>query len=256
MFFLRSMLPAAAAIFLLGSCNQHFYRPRPLDQPMVTEAGQVKASFLLTSTSAYISGAWSPVKNIGVQAGINGLGEGSDATTTNTNTEASSEKRSHYFVSAGYYQQNNRPFHFEVYGGVGRAQYRHSSDQPVRRLVFGNYFLQPAVVATQKGLQAALSLRYDYLHRSRTETDPSAVLDYNGVHKFLQYSGYHFLQPGLTLNVGGGGVQGHFEFSSSFVLDKGYATVYGGDFIQNGTLRIALGLTFRFDKLFADKKSR
>ena len=241
--FLAAVLLSA---FLFASCGQQYYSSRPNDPPLLAQKGDMKVNGsveLSALSTSRLSAAWSPVGHLGLQAGY-----GANNTRGYTSYDSTGydyyDRRSLGFAGAGYYRSLRPNVLLEVYGGVGLARY-HGAGY-VSRLNFTNWCLQPAIAYRQRSLELAASLRYDYLHRGRTELDPS--FDYSrGRHRFLDYRGYQLLQPGITLRAGGT-VKFCFEFYESFVLNRAYESVYGAR-SQHAVARYAVGLQLDLSRM-------
>ncbi|TCZ70170.1 hypothetical protein [Flaviaesturariibacter aridisoli] len=237
-------LTACAALLtglLLASCGQQFYSPRPNDPPLLAAKGDLKVDGRLelsALSTPRLSAAWSPVAHLGLQAGY-GSNNSRGYTSLDSTGYDYYEQRSLGYVGAGYYANLRPNVLFEVYGGVGAARYHSSHTGYIDRLNMTNWYVQPAIAYRQASIEIAASLRYDYLHRGRTLLDPSWEYSRDR-HRFLDFRGYQFLQPGLTLRAGRT-VKFCFEFFESFVLNRAYESVYGAR-SQHAVARYAVGL--------------
>ncbi|RYZ20185.1 MAG: hypothetical protein EOO16_17530 [Chitinophagaceae bacterium] len=246
----QTILSVFALSALMASCTQQYYRPRPNDPPLLSEAGQVKATGSLSLTgSPMVSAAWSPVRGLGVQGGFSSSrtsGFMSDGSTRNDFRE----RRSLVYGGVGYYRKLSPNTLFEVYGGVGSAGFSADGTGPVSRLRMTNYYVQPAVGLVRDNLELAFSVRYDHLQRGLTRLDSSRYgLFLDGDQKFLRFQGYDLLQPGITFRAGWPEAKFHLDISESFVLNSDYESLYG-DSRQNGLLRLTIGLNLSLHKLF------
>ncbi|GAB4091287.1 hypothetical protein [Flaviaesturariibacter terrae] len=238
-------LATAALILgaLLASCGQQFYRSRPNDPPLLAEKGdaQVGAQLQIGATGTTgISGAWSPAKHLGLQAGHSGSGS-TGIITVGNDLYHYQERRNQTYLGVGYYTAPTATKLFEVYGGVGAAGFSSLNTGYVHRMRLTNWYLQPAFAVRLPHVELAASLRYDYLRRGLTELDTS--YQRASLHRFLDFRNYGFLQPGLTLRAGGR-LRFTFEFFESFVLNRSYETIYGSS-SQHGVAQYAVGLQWK-----------
>ncbi|RYY87137.1 MAG: hypothetical protein EOO15_12740 [Chitinophagaceae bacterium] len=227
--------------FLISSCGQQYYRARPNDPPLLTGKGEGKIAGMFnlsTSSMPRFSAAWSPVKHLGLQAG-HGASGSTGHTSDDTQSYPFSERRSFGYAGIGYYTALPKQLHFEIYGGAGAARYQSRAMGYVQRLHLTNGYLQPAIAYRIRNFELAASLRYDYLHRGRTEVDTSFTRSDN-LHRFLDVRDYHMLQPGLTMRAGGQ-VKFCFEFYESFMLNRKYESVYGS-IGQHGVAQYSVGI--------------
>jgi hypothetical protein len=246
----KTLIPVLALGILLGSCTQQYYRPRPNDPPLLSEAGQVKATASLSFTATpTVSASWSPARNLGLQAGFNSSRSSGYTSDYNGNNNFK-ERRSFVYAGVGYYNKFSQKGLFEIYGGIGSAGFSATGTGPVSRLQMTNFYVQPAIAMVRDRMELAFSVRYDRLQRGLTRLDTTIrPVYYNGEQKFLQYHGYDLLQPGITFRVGWPEAKFHFDLYESFVLNSDYETLYG-DRIQNGLLHLSLGLSVGLNKLF------
>gem|GEM_PF-4227851 len=223
--------PSSCFIFLFAltaaSCGTSYYRPRPSDPPLLTEAGQVKVAGLAglsVSGGGTLRAAWSPVKGLGLQAGYTGSGELRSEASGNEIT-VSDQRRNSLFLGAGYYRTSARGLHWEIYGGAGSFRYRDDSAGLLQRLALANYYLEPAVGIVKERFELAFSLRYDLLQRGRTAFRPLRPGEL--LPAFTAGRTYHFLQPGITFRSGGPNVQFLAGLYQSFALQSSYRALYG-----------------------------
>jgi|GEM_PF-4207469 len=248
--------------FLSCPQPQHFYKPVPIDAVLLSHKNQVMingivdASILRDQSMGTVSLSYSPTNDLGLRVG---LGSGSNGNDDFTNP----------YISAGYYKNLSHDFLAEIYGGFGMYYhsntYYESEYAPIKRINYNNYFIQPSIAFINKNIEAALTLRFDYLRRQRTEI----LADYDASewkYSFLKYNNYMFLQPGLTVKAGWKKVKFVVGVSKSIPFNKNYSSIYGPDenyFITSekdippadNKFHISTGLSINLD-LFTNKKKK
>jgi hypothetical protein len=247
----KLLLPALAGI-LLTSCGQQFYRPRPSDPPLLSEAGQLHVNALVNVTAANGptgSVAWSPVKHLGLQAGYNATRHSGNI-TSNGNSQDNMERRRNLFGGVGYYTHLKANTLFEIYGGAGAVSYHAENYGFVQSLKFTNYYVQPSIAWHIRDMDLAFSVRYDYLRRGETVVDSvHYAADYGGIHSFLNDDSYQLLQPGFTFRAGKKQVKFQVEISQSYLLKQDQHSLYGRT-NQDGMVQVIVGLSVDPKALF------
>jgi hypothetical protein len=206
---------------LLFSCirlppPQHFYRPGPVEPVLLEHKEQLLGNIIGYNEMSRLSLSYSPANKLGLQLGI-----------------GSWQKRNEYynnpFISAGYYSRFAHIFLAEVYGGIGTYAYKNTDySLSIMKINYFNFFLQPSVAFMGKNIEAAFTVRFDYLRRSRT----SIIAAYDASewkYGFLKYRDYSFIQPGITIKGGWKKVKLQLQVSKSFPLNNRYNSIYGPD---------------------------
>jgi hypothetical protein len=227
---------------------QHFYKPQPLDPVLLTHSNQ-----MILNGSGYpgmfeTSLSYSPTAKLGVRLGTGGGSYDYD-------------KFSNTYLSAGYFKSLSNDFFVEAYGGFGMYYYNTIEDDPqyapVRKINFNNCFIQPSLAFIETNFEAALTFRFDYLRRKKTDV----VREYNPSewkYAFLKHSDYFFLQPGITIKGGWKKKKFMLQVSKSIPFNKNYNSIYGPDddaYISTGgataqpdnKFHFAIGMTINLD---------
>ena len=207
------------------------YIPNLVNSPMVSNQGEYKVRAGMAISGINVSGAYAPIKNIGVMANYSYVSE------KYTSGVGSTEHRNSIIEGgAGFCKQFSLYGKFECYAGGGFLQTNFITATEHFNIIGGRYFIQPSIGHVAENLHVIFSSRISYVSMKYS------TLSVKGL----------FIEPTVTTSFGAERFKIFFQAGLSVPMEQ----LMHNDF-SSGTYSIfgiyqpfilGVGLQFQLDK--------